>query len=152
MLRIRISTVSGQIRHILNSRDNDRKFQNLSGQKLYGYVDGVLTNIRNEGWKECKLLRYEDQQSQNISHRGLLGPISSFGRMARRGAINIGASKVEELVFLIDGAKGFHNHICKNLPKNFDTPAFPYRKFHPCLFIKIYVQLPTLEKLPEMVP
>ena len=27
-----------------------------------------------------------------------------------------------------------------------------YRKFRPCLFIRVYVQLPTLEKLPEMIP
>lgn len=116
MLRRRILTVSGQIRQIRNSSDNHRQFKKLSGQKLYGYADGVLINIRNEGWKECKLLRYEDEQRRNISHRGLLGSISNFGSMARREAINIGASKADELVFLMDGAKGFHNHIRKNLP------------------------------------
>lgn len=116
MLRRRILTVSGQIKQIRNSSDNDRKFKNLSGQKLYGYADGVLVNIREEGWKECKLLRYEDEQCRNISHRGLLGSIGNFGRMARREAINIGASKADELVFLMDGAVGFHNHISKNLP------------------------------------
>ncbi len=62
------------------------------------------------------MLRYEDEQGKNISHRGLLGSISSFGRMARREAINIGASRADELVFLMDGARGFHNHIKKNLP------------------------------------
>jgi len=115
-LRRRILTLSGQIKQLRNTNNNYRHFKNLSGQKLYGYVDGVLINIRNEGWKECKLLRYEDQQSQNISHRGLLGPIGSFGRMVRREAVNIGASEADELVFLMDGAKGFHNHINKNLP------------------------------------
>jgi len=116
MLRMRISSVSGQIRQIRNSNDTDRQFKNLSGQKLYGYVDGVLINIRKEGWKECKLLRYEDERRKNISHRGLIGSISSFGLMARREAIKIGASKADELVFLMDGAKGFYNHIKTNLP------------------------------------
>lgn len=116
MLRRRISAVSGQIRQIRNCGDNIGRFKNLAGQKLYGYADGVLVNIRQEGWKECKLLRYEDEEKQNISHRGLLGSISNFGRMARREAINIGASKADELVFLMDGATGFHNHIKKNLP------------------------------------
>jgi len=116
MLRMRILTVSGQIRQIRNSADKGRRFKNLSGQKLYGYADGVLINIRDEGWKECKLLRYEDEQSRNIRHRGLLGSISNFGRLARREAIGIGASKADELVFLMDGAVGFHNHIRKNLP------------------------------------
>jgi len=116
MLRKRILTVSGQIRQIHNSGDKSRQFKNLSGQKLYGYADGVLINIRDEGWKECNLLRYEDEQGKNICHRGLLGSISNFGRMARREAINIGASKADEMVFLMDGAKGFHNHIKKNLP------------------------------------
>jgi hypothetical protein len=36
--------------------------------------------------------------------------------MVRREAINLGASKSEEIVFLMDGAEGFHNHIKKNLP------------------------------------
>jgi len=116
MLRKRILTVSGQIRQVRNWGDESRHFKDLAGQKLYGYADGVLINIREEGWKECKLLRYEDEKSENISHRGLLGSINNFGRMARREAINIGASKADEMVFLMDGARGFHNHIKKNLP------------------------------------
>lgn len=116
MLRKRILTVSGQIWQTRNSQDESRHFKNLSGQKLYGYADGVLINIRDEGWKECKLLRYEDEQGKNICHRGLLGPVSEFGAMARRQAINIGTSKADELVFLMDGATGLHNHIKKNLP------------------------------------
>lgn len=116
MPRRRIPTVSGQIRQIRNSGDKTRHFKNLAGQKPYGYADGVLINTRDEGWKECKLLRYEDEQGNNTCHRGLLGSISSFGRMARREAVSIGASKADEMVFLMDGARGFHNHIRKNLP------------------------------------
>jgi hypothetical protein len=116
MLRRRILAVSGEIRQNRNTSSNDREFKNLSGQKLYGYADGVLINIRHEGWKECKLLRYEDEQGRNITHRGLLGSITNFGHLARREAINIGASKADEIVFLMDGARGFHNHIKKNLP------------------------------------
>ena len=43
-------------------RDDDQGehcWENLSGKRLYGYADGVPVNIRKEGWKECKLLRYE---------------------------------------------------------------------------------------------
>lgn len=116
MLRRRILSVSGQIRQIRNCGDEACRFRNLAGSKLYGYADGVLINIRDEGWKECKLLRYEDEHSRNICHRGLLGSISAFGRMVRREAINVGAKSAEEIVFLMDGAKGFHNHIKKNLP------------------------------------
>jgi hypothetical protein len=116
MLRQRISSVSGQIRQIRNSGDEAFRFKNLDGNRLYGYADGVLINITDEGWKECKLLRYEDEQCINISHRGLLGSINNFGRMTRREAINIGANHADEIVFLMDGAKGFHNHIKKNLP------------------------------------
>jgi hypothetical protein len=116
MLRRRILTVSGQIRQKRNSGVEVEEFKDLSGQKLYGYADGVLINIRREGWKECKLLRYEDEHGKNIRHRGQLSSISNFGRMARREAINVGASKADELVFLMDGAVGFHNHIRKNLP------------------------------------
>jgi hypothetical protein len=36
--------------------------------------------------------------------------------MVRREAITIRAAKADEIVFLMDGAKGFHNHIKKNLP------------------------------------
>lgn len=116
MLRKRILAVSGQIKQIRNLPDKSRHFKNLADQKLYGYVDGVLINIRDEGWKECKLLRYEDEKNKNISHRGLLGPVSKFAAMVRREAITIGASKADEMVFLMDGAKGFYNHIKKNLP------------------------------------
>jgi len=115
-LRQRILTVSGRIRRTRNVADDDRRFTNLAGQKLYGYADGVLINIRKEGWKECKLLRYEDEQGSNLSHRGILGRISRFGRMARREAIRIGASRADELVFLMDGAEGFRHHIRTNLP------------------------------------
>jgi len=115
-LRRRISTVSGQIRQNRNSGGDDYVWNEIAGKKLYGYVDGVLTNIRREGWKECKLLRYEDEHGKKISHRALLGPIQDFGLLARREAISIGASKADEIVVLMDGAEGFHNHIKKNLP------------------------------------
>jgi hypothetical protein len=115
-LRSRISAVSGQIRQNRNSAENAHGWDEIADKKLYGYVDGVLLNIRKEGWKECKLLRYEDEHGKRISHRGLLGSIHDFGPLVRREAINIGASKSEEIVFLMDGAEGFHNHIKKNLP------------------------------------
>jgi hypothetical protein len=113
MLRKRISSVSGQIRRNRNSQDQSRQLKGLAGQKLYGYANGVLINVRCEGWKECKLMRYEDERSRNISHCGLLGPASKFGSMVRAEAVNIGASKADELVFLMDGSKGLHNHIKK---------------------------------------
>jgi len=116
MLRQHVLAVSGQMKQNLNSVDGDRKFDDLEDQKLYGYVDGVMINILGQGWKEVKLLRYEDEKNKNICHRGLLGSASVFGQMVRREAINIGASKADELVFLMDGADGFHNHIKKNLP------------------------------------
>ena len=115
-LRSRISAVSGQIRQNRNSVDDGYTWDEIAGEKLYGYADGVLINIRKEGWKECKLLRYEDEHGKKISHRGLLGSIHDFGPMVRREAINIGAFKADEIVFLMDGAEGFHNHIRKNLP------------------------------------
>ena len=115
-LRSRISAVSGKIRQHRNHSDGRYKWDEIVDQKLYGYVDGVLLNIRQEGWKECKLLRYEDEHCKKISHRGLLGSIQNFGPLVRREAICLGASKSEEIVFLMDGAEGFHNHIEKNLP------------------------------------
>lgn len=115
-LRSRISAVSGQIRQNRNSGGDDYLWDEIAGEKLYGYADGVLINIRKEGWKECKLLRYEDEHGRKISHRGLLGSIHDFGPLVRREAINIGAWKSDEIVFLMDGAEGFHNHIKKNLP------------------------------------
>lgn len=115
-LRSRISAVSWQIRQNRNSVDDSYKWDEIACEKLYGYADGVLINVRKEGWKECKLLRYEDEHGRKISHRGLLGSIHDFGPLVRREAINIGASKAEEIVVLMDGAEGFHNHIKKNLP------------------------------------
>ena len=115
-LRSRISAVSGQIRQNRNSADGGHKWDEIVDKKLYGYADGVLLNIRKEGWKECKLLRYEDEHGKKLRHRGLLGSIQNFGPIVRREAINLGASKAEEIVFLMDGAEGFHNHIKKNLP------------------------------------
>lgn len=116
MLRRHILAVSGQIRRNRDSVGDEFAWDEIVGKKLYGYADGVMTNIRKEGWKECKLLRYEDEDGKRISHRALLGPIQDFGVLARREAMNIGASKSDELVFLMDGAQGFHNHIKKNLP------------------------------------
>jgi hypothetical protein len=115
-LRSRISVVSGQIRQNRNAADDRFKWDEMTDKKLYGYADGVLLNIRHEGWKECKLLRYEDENDKKIRHRGLLGSIKDFGSMVRREAINIGASEADEIVFLMDVAEGFHNHINKNLP------------------------------------
>jgi len=74
-LRSLISAVSGQIRQNRNSVDDDYMWDEIAGEKLYGYADGVLINIRKEGWKECKLLRYEDEHGKKISHRGLLGSL-----------------------------------------------------------------------------
>jgi hypothetical protein len=116
MLRSRILDVAGQIKDIRDGQTGEYLWEKLAGQRLYGYVDGVLINIRREGWKECKLLRYQCDQTGQIRHRGLLGPIGRFGRMVRREAIHIGAKQSSEIVFLMDGAKGLHCHIKKNLP------------------------------------
>jgi hypothetical protein len=116
MLRKRILDVSGQIKDIRDEGSGEHSWEKLAGQRLYGYADGVLINIRTEGWKECKLLRYQCNQTGQIRHRGLLGSVDKFGRMVRREAIHVGANQSSEIVFLMDGAKGLHCHIKKNLP------------------------------------
>jgi hypothetical protein len=116
MIRTHLSEVSMQIKHIREERNDEYKWDDIKGKKLYGYADGVLINIRKEGWKECKLLRYEDEDRKNIRHNGLLGSIKNFGLLTRREAVKLGASAADEIVFLMDGAEGFHNHISKNLP------------------------------------
>ena len=116
MLRKRISDIAEQIKDIRDNDTGEYRWEKLAGQRLYGYVDGVLINIRKEGWKECKLLRYQCDQTGQVRHRGLLGSIDRFGRMVRREAIHVGANRSAEIVFLMDGASGLHNHIKKNLP------------------------------------
>lgn len=116
MIRTHLSGVSTQIKRIREQPADEHIWDNIKGKKLYGYADGVLINIRKEGWKECKLLRYEDEEGKNIRHNGLLGSIRNFGLLTRREAINLGASRADEIIFLMDGAEGFHNHIGKNLP------------------------------------
>ncbi len=116
MLRQRISIVAEQMKDIRDNDTGEHHWERLAGQRLYGYVDGVLINIRTEGWKECKLLRYQCDQTGQIRHRGILGSIDRFGRMVRREAIHVGAKQSSEIVFLMDGANGLHNHIKKNLP------------------------------------
>jgi len=117
MLRRHLCGVSTQIKRFRDDGISGQyRWDDIKDKKLYGYADGVLINIRKEGWKECKLLRYEDADGKNIRHNGLLGSIKQFGSLVRREAINIGASAAEEMVFLMDGAEGFHNHIKKNLP------------------------------------
>jgi len=115
-LRSRILAVSGPIRHYREKADDAYQWDLEPDEKLYGYADGVLIHLRDEGWKECKLLRYEDAGGKHLSHRALLGPIGRFGPLARREAIRIGAGAAEELVLLMDGAEGFHRHLEKNLP------------------------------------
>jgi hypothetical protein len=116
-LRRHLSAVSTQIKRIRDEGGDEYYWTEIiKEKKLYGYADGVLLNIRKEGWKECKLLRYEDVDGRNIRHNGLLGSIKNFGLMVRREAINLCASAAEEIVFLMDGAEGFHNHIKKSLP------------------------------------
>jgi hypothetical protein len=116
MLRSRVFDVGCQIKDIRDGQAGEYLWDKLAGQRLYGYVDGVLINIRREGWKECKLLRYQCDQTGQIRHRGLLGSVGRFGRMVRREAVHIGAKQSSEIVFLMDGANGLHCHIKKNLP------------------------------------
>jgi len=115
-LRSRILAVSGQIRRHRNVDDDTYEWEHLPDQRLYGYADGVLIHLRQEGWKECKLLRYEDAAGRHRSHRALLGAVQDFGSLARREAVRIGASKAAEMVLLMDGAEGLHRHLEKNLP------------------------------------
>lgn len=116
MLRTRVLDVSVQIKDIRDNDQGEHRWENLDGKRLYGYADGVLLNVRKEGWKECKLLRYECDGLELVRHRGLLGPIDKFGRMTRRETIQIGAKRCDEVVLLMDGAEGFHQHLQKNLP------------------------------------
>jgi hypothetical protein len=116
MLRKRIWAVSGQIKDTRDNGQGEHCWEDLDGKRLYGYADGVLVKIRGEGWKECKLLRYECEGLERVRHRGVLGPIERFGRMVRRETIQIGAKRCDEIVLLMDGAEGFHRHLKKNLP------------------------------------
>jgi hypothetical protein len=116
MLRRRVLAVSGQIKDIRDNDQGEHCWENIEGKRLYGYADGVLVNIRKEGWKECKLLRYECEGLEIVRHRGILGPIDKFGRMTRRETIHIGAKRCDEIVLLMDGAEGFHQQLKKNLP------------------------------------
>jgi hypothetical protein len=76
-LRSRILVVSGQIRQYRNSGDDTYEWDGLPDQKLYGYADDVLIHLRREGWKECKLLRYEDEPGS--------GPIESSCKTVVQG-------------------------------------------------------------------
>lgn len=115
-VRMRILEVSGHLRQYRNNSDERSEWDTLADHKLYGYADGVLIHLRQEGWKECKLLRYEDESGEHLSHRALLGSVQDFGPLARREAIRIGASKADEVILLMDGAEGLHRHLQKNLP------------------------------------
>lgn len=101
---------------IRNENNDIDGWEKLGGQKLYGYADGVLINIRSEGWKECKLLRFEPEDASDVRFRAVLGNVDRFGRTARREVTHLDASLADEIVFLMDGAKGLANHIEKNLP------------------------------------
>lgn len=115
-LRSRIEVVSGRMRQYRNHDDKTYAWDYLPDQKLYGYADGVLIHLRREGWKECKLLRYEDEPGRHLSHRALLGSVQDFGPLARREAVRMGAGKADEVILLMDGAQGLHRHLKKNLP------------------------------------
>ncbi len=109
-------SAGGDIARVRNENTGIKGWEKLKGQKLYGYADGVMINILTEGWKECKLLRYEPEDGSDVRFRAVLGNIDRFGKTARREARHLKAGKAEEIIFLMDGADGFHNHIQKNLP------------------------------------
>jgi hypothetical protein len=88
----------------------------LSEQDLYGYADGVMINIRSEGWKECKLLQCEGPQNSQVRLRAVLGNSQKFGRMLRREAIGVGASKAGRIIFVMDAAAGFARQVGTNIP------------------------------------
>jgi len=88
----------------------------LSEKDLYGYADGVMINIRSEGWKECRLLRYEASLDRRARLRAVLGNSEKFGRIIRREAIGIGASSAKQIVFVMDAALGFSRQVNKNIP------------------------------------
>jgi len=104
------------ISRVRNDNTDIDGWEKLDGQKLYGYADGVLVNIISEGWKECKLLRFEPEDSSEVRFRAILGNVERFGKTARREVTHLKASLADEIVFLMDGAKGLANHIEKNLP------------------------------------
>ena len=104
-----------RIRTIRDDNSLKVSWPELEDNRLYGYVDGVLVHIIKEGWKECKLLRYDNINKQT-RYRATLDNIDAFGKIVRSETIALGGSKAEEIVFLMDGAEGFHNHIDKNVP------------------------------------
>jgi len=111
-----VLSTSKDINHIRNDNTGIKGWEKLEKQKLYGYADGVLINVIGEGWKECKLLRYEAEKASDVRFRAVLGNIDRFGKTVRREAMHLNAADAQEIVFLMDGAKGFHSHIKKNLP------------------------------------
>jgi hypothetical protein len=116
LLRQNAYNVGRELKQLRDNNSHDCSWSNLAQKRLYGYVDGVLVNIRDEGWKECKLLRYDHGAETHVRYRALLGPVDRFGKMVRREAIALNAQEADEIVMLMDGAQGFHNHISKNLP------------------------------------
>ena len=116
LLRQTTYDVGNEIKLIRDKRSHDIAWDDLAETRLYGYVDGVLVNVRQEGWKECKLLRYDHETGNRVRYRALLGSADRFGKMVRREAMALNAQAADEIVMLMDGANGFHHHISRNLP------------------------------------
>lgn len=112
----RLSLAYGQKLATLRNEHKAGSQWELSQKDLYGYADGVMINIRFEGWKECKLLQYEGPQSNQVRLRAVLGNSEKFGRMLRREAIGVGASKAGRITFVMDAAAGFARQVAKNIP------------------------------------
>ena len=112
-----LCTRSGaEIRRQRNDPAAVSNWKTLDDQVLYGYVDGVMVPLRKEGFKECKLLRYEPEDGSARRFRAVLGPIDRFARTVRREAVGLGAAAAREIVLLMDGAEGFHNHLSRQMP------------------------------------
>jgi hypothetical protein len=92
------------------------QWPDLSKDELYGYADGAMVYLRSEGWKECKVLRYEPKAGDRVRLRAALGKIDQFGRILRREAIHLGASSAKRITFVMDAAQGFSRQVTIQIP------------------------------------
>lgn len=98
--------------------------------RLYGMIDGAMTHIREEGWKEIRYVLYQDAAGEQKHCRGWFADSKECGRRLRAEAARLGATQARELVFTADTADWIWAEVSTNLPMATQVADFYHMSSH----------------------
>lgn len=121
LLGVRLSTptIAGMCEEagrLIEADDQAAKPRRLVEGTLVGSTDGMMVHTREQGWKEMRAWRFDDDRGRRASGAAL-EDAQTFTPRLRQAALDQHADQVASFVFVSDAAEWIRQGVAEHLPE-----------------------------------